>query len=123
MCLYFIYKYMQLNINELYHNYILKVVIFGLFTFKRQFRNPDVYKVSVIKFTNKRIPWKINLKIDTGIRLDKETERDIFIDEILNGVESEYLSIVRISLTTPLKSLSLEIDLKNESKYEKFIYS
>jgi hypothetical protein len=114
---------MQLNVNEIYHNYILRIVIFSLFTFKRQIRQPEIYTKSVTNFVNKRIPWKINLKIKTSERFNKETERDIFIDEILNGVESNYLSIVNVTLTTPLKDTHLEINLKDESKYEKFLYS
>ena len=75
---------MKLDINEIYHNYIIKIVIFALFLYKRQIRQPNVYKVSVMRFTIKRLPWKINLVIDTGIKLNKEDERDLIIDEILN---------------------------------------
>jgi hypothetical protein len=48
---------MKLDINEIYHNYIVRVVVFALFTFKRQIRQPNVYKISVITFTIKRLPW------------------------------------------------------------------
>ena len=114
---------MKLDINEIYHNYIIKIVIFALFLYKRQIRQPNVYKISVIKFTIKRLPWKINLVIDTGLKLDKEDERDLIIDEILNGIESDYLSTVTVTFTTPLKETTMLIDLSDESKYEEYLYS
>ena len=114
---------MKLDINEIYHNYIIKIVIFALFLYKRQIRQPNVYKISVIRFTIKRLPWKINLVIDTGIKLDKEDERDLIIDEILNGIESDYLSTVTVTFTTPLKETTMMIDLSDERKYEEYLYS
>ena len=114
---------MKLDINAVYHNYIVRIVIFALFTFKRQIRQPNIYKISVIKFTIKRLPWKINLVIDTGLKLDKEDEREILLEEILNGVESDYLSIVTVTFSTPLKEVTMNIDLSDERKYEEYLYS
>lgn len=114
---------MKLDINQIYHNYIVRIVIFALFTFKRQIRQPNIYKISVIKFTIKRLPWKINLVIDTGLKLDKEDEREILLEEILNGVESDYLSIVTVTFSTPLKEVTMNIDLSDEEKYSHYLYS
>ena len=114
---------MKLDINEVYHQYITKVVIFAIFLFKRQIRHPHVYKMSVQTYVNKRLPWKINLRIDAGERLNKEDERDLLLDELLNGVESDYLSYVLITFSTPLKETIMEINIKDEKKYEKFLYS
>jgi hypothetical protein len=114
---------MKLDINEVNHNYITKVVIFAIFLFRKQIRQPNVYKMSVINYVSKRLPWKINLRINTGERLSKEDERDILLDELLNGVESDYLSYVLITFTTPLKETIMEINIKDEKKYEKFLYS
>ena len=114
---------MKLDINEIYHNYIVRVVIFGLFLYKRIIKQPNVYKLSVINFTKKRLPWKINLIIDTGIILDKEDEREIILQEILEGIESDYLSTVVVTFTTPLKTITMTIDLKDEDKYEHFFYT
>jgi len=114
---------MKLDINEIYHNYIVRIVIFALFTFKRQIRQPNAYKISVIKFTIKRLPWKINLVIDTGLKLDKEDEREILLEELLNGIESDYLSIVTVTFSTPLKEVTMNIDLSDEKKYEHYLYS
>jgi hypothetical protein len=114
---------MKLDMNEIYHNYIVRIVIFALFTFKRQIRQPNAYKISVIKFTIKRLPWKINLVIDTGLKLDKEDEREILLEELLNGIESDYLSIVTVTFSTPLKEVTMNIDLSDEKKYEHYLYS
>ena len=114
---------MKLDINEIYHQYIVKVVIFSVFLYRRQIRQPNVFKLSVLGFTKKRLPWKINLIIDTGLKLDKEDEREILLEEILNGVESDYLSTVVVTFTTPLKEVTMEIDLKDEEKYQNFLYS
>ncbi len=115
---------MKLNINEVYHKYIIRVVIFALFTFKGQLRQPNVYKQSIDSFVKKRIPWKINLYVDTGERLSKEEERDLLLDELLNGIKTDYLKCVRIIFDTPAKkNYAMEIDLSDEKKYEDFLYS
>lgn len=113
---------MNLDINKVYHQYILRMVIFSLFLFKRQIRQPNIFSLSVISFINRRLPWKINLIIDTGVRVDKEEERDIFLEQLLNSVESDYLSEVTVSFVTPLKEVTMKIDLRDESKYEKYLY-
>ncbi len=114
---------MKLDINQVYHQYIIKVVIFSLFLYKRQIRQPNVYRMSVMAFVRKRLPWKVNINIDTGIRLDKDDERDLILDQILEGVETDYLSKVTVTFNTPLRDVTMEIDLLDEKKYEKFIYS
>jgi len=114
---------MKLDMNEIYHNYIVRVVVFALFTFKRQIRQPNVYKISVITFTIKRLPWKINLVIDTGLKLDKEDEREILLNELLEGIETDYLSTVVVTFVTPLKEVTMSIDLSDEEKYEHYLYS
>lgn len=113
---------MKLDINEVYHNYIVRVVVFAIFTFKRQIRQPNVFKQSVLSFISKRLPWKIGLRIDTGFKLDKEDEREIILEELLNGVETESLTIVTVTFITPLKETTMNIDLKDESKYQEYLY-
>jgi len=113
---------MKLDINEIYHNYIIRVVIFSLFLYKRQIRQPNVYRLSVLGFVNKRMPWKINLKIDTGLKLDKDDEREILLQELLDGIESDYLTTVTVTFTTPLKETTILVDLKHEDRYSDFLY-
>jgi hypothetical protein len=113
---------MKLDINEVYHNYIIRIVIFALFTYKRLIRKPQIYIISVVSFVEKRLPWKINLIIDVGLRVSKAEERTIFIDELLSDVKSDYLSFVTVTFRTPLKEITMKIDLSDESKYEKYLY-
>jgi hypothetical protein len=113
---------MKLDINEIYHNYIIRVVVFSLFLHKRQIRQPNVFRLSVLSFVKKRIPWKIELRIDTGIKLNKEDEREILLQELLDGVESDYLTTVTVTFMTPLKETTIMVDLKHEDRYEKFLY-
>lgn len=113
---------MDLDINKIYHQYITKIVIFSLFVHKSKIRQSNFYKLSVISFVNKRLPWKINLSIDTGVELDKDDERDLIIDTLINDVETDYLSVVEASFTTPLKNTTIKIDLSKIEKYKKFLY-
>jgi len=114
---------MKLDINEIYHQYIIRVVIFSLFLHKNLIKQPNIYKQTIYSFVNKRIPWKIKLTIDTGIQLDKEDQREIVLEELLNDVESDYLKIITASFTTPMKDVSLIIDLREEEKYQNFLYN
>jgi hypothetical protein len=113
---------MKLDISEVYHQYITKVVIFALFTFKGQIRQSNVYKMSVLGFVKRRLPWKINLIIDTGDRLSKEDERELMLDNILDNIESDYMMMVTVKFKTPKKETTMEIDLSDESKYEEYLY-
>jgi hypothetical protein len=113
---------MKLDISEVYHQYITRVVIFALFTFKGQVKQPNVYKLSVLGFVKRRLPWKINLLIDTGIKLNKDEEREIALAEILDNIESDYMTMVNVSFTTPSKQITMEIDLSDEGKYERYLY-
>ena len=63
---------MKLDVNHVYHQYITRIVIFSLFLFKRQLRQPGVYKQSVLTYVNRRLAWKINLSIDTFKNIVKE---------------------------------------------------
>ncbi len=114
---------MKLDINEVYHNYIVRVVIFSLFTHKRLVRQPNVFKQSVLSFVNKRVAWKINLDVSIPIQMTKDEEREILLNELLEGIESNYLSIVVVTFTTPLKETVIEVDLKDEDKYQNFLYN
>lgn len=114
---------MKLEINEIYHNYIIKIVIFAVFLYKNMIRQPSTYKLTVLSFVKKRIPWNINLKIDTGIRLDKDEEREIILKELLDDIKSDYLTNVVVTFNTPIKEVTMDIDLSDENKYEDYLYS
>lgn len=113
---------MKLDINEINHQHIVKVVIFALFLFKRQVRQPAVYRMSIMRFVRMRVPWKIDLIIRTEEKLGKEEEREIILSELLDGLESDYMTKVNVTFTTPIKTVNMEVDLSDEQKYEKFLY-
>jgi hypothetical protein len=113
---------MKLDINEIQHNYIIKIVIFTILLYKRFFRQPDIYKIAVKKFVDKKLPWDINLIINTGVKLNKNEEREIILQDILNGEKCNLTTTVTATFITPLKRTTISIDLKNEEKYLKFIY-
>ena len=75
-----------------------------------------------MKFIRQRIPWKIDLVIHTEEKLSLGEEREIKLEELLNGIESDYMTKVNVTFTTPLKNVSMEVDLKDEKKYEQFLY-
>ncbi len=115
---------MKLDINEVYHKYITKIVIFSLFAHKRMLRQPNAYRLAVIAFASKRLPWKIGLRVETLQEwMSKEESRDKALDEILYGIESDEMYSVIVSFTTPLKETFMEINLKEEEKYQKYLYS
>jgi hypothetical protein len=116
---------MKLDINEIYHQYIIRVIIFGLFLYKQQIRHqPNAYKLSVIAFVKKRLPWNTNLVINTGARLSKEDERELVLNEILYDViDNDYMKSVVVVFNTPYKEVIMEIDLTDEGRYSKYLYS
>ena len=75
---------MKLDINEIYHNYITKVIVFAIFTYKRQSRQPAIYRQSVLLFVNRRIPWKIKLDVTIDKKYDLDEDRDLLLGDILN---------------------------------------
>lgn len=109
--------------NEVYHQYIIRVVIFALFLYKNQIRNPRLYKRSIDFFLKKRLPWSINLYIDEE-RLPKDDERDLMLEQLLNNVKTDYLKTISVVFDTPFKNgCVIEVDLSDEKKYEKYLYS
>lgn len=115
---------MKLDINEVYHQYIIRMVVFAVFLFKRQVRQPNVYRLSIDTFLKKRMPWKINLYIDLGDNLSKANERDLILDDLLEGVETNHFKMVNVIFTTPLKKdYAMQIDISAEEKYTHFLYS
>jgi len=110
--------------NEVYHKYIIRVVIFALFTFKGQLRQPNVYKQSIDSFVKKRIPWKVELFILIGNEgISKEEQRDLILDELLSNNKNDFLKNIFIKIKTTFSEVELLVDLTNEKKYERLLYS
>jgi flagellar assembly factor FliW len=114
---------MKLDINEITHLYITKIVIFSIFLFKNDVKNYELYTNNIFKFLKKRLSYKINLKIENQIKLDIEDERDVLIDVLLNDSKIDYLNIVTVNFDTPIRNVTLKINLNDEIYYEKLLYS
>lgn len=114
---------MKLDFNEINHKYILRVVIFALFLYKFKFRNSDEYKYSVYKFVKKRLPWDIHLNIDIE-KKEKQIERKILLDSLLynENDDLEDLYTFKITFITPLKSVTMIVNLLDEERYGKFLF-
>ena len=90
---------MRLEINEINHQHIVKIVVFALFLFKSQIKSHSLYRLSVLKFIKSRIPWKIDLVIKTEERLDKDRERELILTELLIVM---LLIVVTLLIVTPV---------------------
>ena len=112
----------KLDLTEINHNYITRIVIFALFTYKILYKQPSVYKQSVLSFCSKRIPWDVKLEIDTGPETPKDDRRESVIDSILYDSEIG-INVVTAYYTTGLKKVSLNVNLEDEEKYQIFLYS
>lgn len=111
------------NINHIYHQYIKKIIFFAVFLYKNKIKNKEEYEKLVFNFVKKRIFWEINLKINAGERLPEKEERKLILDNLLRDIENDYPIKVEVSFNSPLKQTAIFIDLNQEEKYEKFIYS
>lgn len=114
---------MKLDINEINHQLIKKMVIFSLFLFKRQIGDRVLYEKSVRDFIKKRIIWEIEFYM-TPFIIDKQESRQNRLDFILNKKTYDDPNlIVDVRFRTAMKLVELTIDLKEEDKYEKYIYT
>ena len=112
---------MKLEINELYHNYIIRMVIFALFLYRSDYRKFDTYKTNVSNFLTKRVPWKIDLYLDRDIKTTYE-ERFIIIEELISGNKSDYMNLLEVHVKTPIKEVKMVIDFRKKDEYEKYLY-
>ena len=115
---------MKLDFNELNHNYIIRVVIFSIFLYKFKYRDIMDYKQSVHNFIKKRLPWDINLQINTGNQISKEEEREILLNQLLYDEDDDLndMFTFQISFLTPLKEVTMIINLLDEDRYEIFLF-
>ena len=114
---------MQLDISEINHNYITRIIILSVFIFKNLRNQPQVYKQSVISFCKKRIPWKIDINIDTGPEMDLQDKRDITLENLLYDADLKTNNIITVYYETSFKKMSLNINVEDEEKYELFLYA
>ncbi|MCK9477501.1 MAG: hypothetical protein M0R46_16415 [Candidatus Muirbacterium halophilum] len=112
---------MKLDINEVNHNYIKRVVIFSLFLYKNYIRKPNVYLYNINNFIKNKLGMDINIKIDYESK-SLEEEREILIDSLLKEETSNYQSIIHVSFNTSTRYVTMDIDINDEEKYSNFLY-
>lgn len=109
---------MELDYNKIIHNYIIRVVIFSAFLYRNKVRDAEVYKKSVSNYIFSKTKLLIDMEVDD---IDINENRLNIINDILYG--KKYSIYVRIKIKTPLKSVSLNIDINDDKTYEKYLYS
>jgi hypothetical protein len=133
---------MDLDINKIYDNFIIKIVIFALFLHKsKRIKEPDLYIKEVTDFVSKKIgKGKQNggfrMYINPGKPISIVQKRNHKILNVLKNIEMsgdspDYIedigghkggiNMVEVRLTTPLRTVDMFIDLDDEERYEKFL--
>jgi len=116
---------LKLDYQEILHNYITRLVVFGVFLFKEQRRQESVYRESVRVFIKRRLRTDIDLTLEVGPKLTLEDQRDLQIESILNNFdETKFLNLVVVEFKTGYKEkVTLQINLNEEERYESYLYS
>lgn len=116
---------MELDYQKIQHNFITRIVIFGIFLYKNLRRQEKVYENSVRVFLRKRISQDIELSLEVGPKMPKDEIRNSLIDSIFDpdnkGVPLFHL--VNVRFKTSLMDVNMQIDLNSEEKYEDYLYS
>ena len=114
---------MRLDAQLINHNYITRMVIFSVFLFKK-YRNQELaYTQMVNTFLRKKVHAKIEIQLECGPKLATQDSRDNIIESLLNEDDFDYMNLVVANFKTPLKEMSLQIDLNQEEKWNAYIYS
>jgi len=113
----------KLDAQEIKHNYIVRMVIFSVFLFKKYRKEENVYRQMIVNFLRKKVGYSIELSLECGPKIPKQEQRDNLIDGILNDEEIIYLNLVVVEFRTSYKSVSLQIDLNQEDKYDQYLYA
>lgn len=111
---------MNLDINTIQHNYIMRMVVFSIFLHKVNINDRELFVKKVQRFLKSRIPSVLSsLKISFP-PISKEDKRVMVIDKILYE-DKNLLDFVVVSFSTPLKMVNLQIDISDEEKWENFL--
>lgn len=112
----------MLDFQKINHNYIIRTVIFSAFLYKSDLKNKEIYQSNIQKFISNKLP-KINISIIFPIDISKDESRNLILDKILyDSEESNISKLIVLTFKTPLKEVSIQIDLDNQEKYELFLY-
>ena len=112
---------MKIDLQEINHNYIIRLVIFSIFMYKRLRDNPKVYEEAVKIFINKRLNSGLDIKIEFP-QMSVQDKRNYLVDNILFDDEVGSMDYLYVNFTTQYKEVNLQIDLNDEEKYQLYLY-
>jgi hypothetical protein len=114
---------MKLDAQIIHHNYITRMVIFSVFLFKNYRNQESVYAQMINSFLKKKVHTKLQVELECGPKLATQDSRDTIIESLLNEDDFDHMNLVVVNFKTPLKEMSLQIDLNQEEKWNDYIYS
>jgi hypothetical protein len=116
---------MKMELQEINHNYVTRIIIFSLFLFKEHRFDKSVYEKKIRTYLTQRFHTDIIVHFDVGPDI---SPREQIIDKIerYKGMreesESNLNNIVYVSYKTGYKTSNLEINLFDPDKYEPYLY-
>ena len=115
---------MRLDVNELNHKYIIRIVILAVFMHKDMKSQELIYKEYVRSFVQKRLGYDMELSLEVGPKIAKAERRDQVLSDLLDEVEDSrgIMNLVVVTFKTGFKDVNLQINLREEDKYENYIY-
>ncbi len=114
---------MKLDAQIIHHNYITRMVIFSVFLFKNYRNQESAYAQMINGFLKKKVHTKLQVELECGPKLATQDSRDTIIESLLNEDDFDHMNLVVVNFKTPLKEMSLQIDLNQEEKWNDYIYS
>lgn len=99
------------------------MVIFSVFLFKKYRNQESAYTQIVNAFLKKKVHSKIEVRLECGPKLATQDSRDTILEGLLNEDDFDYMNLVVANFKTPLKEMSLQIDLNQEEKWNDYLYS
>lgn len=113
---------MKLDAQIIHHNYITRMVIFSVFLFKNYRNQESAYAHMINSFLKKKVHTKLQVELECGPKLATQDSRDTIIESLLNEDDFDHMNLVVVNFQTPLKQMTLQIDLNQEQKWNDYLY-
>ena len=114
---------MRLDIQEINHKYITRMIIFSVFLFKNYRKNEGEYSRMICDYLRTKVKYTGDIKITCGPKYSLEEQREKSLESLFSDEGVEVLNLVVVQFKTALKEVNLQIDLSKEEKYESYLYS
>ena len=99
------------------------MVVFSIFLFKKYRKDELVFSQIVNSFLKKKVHKQLQVHLECGPKLAIQDSRDSLIENLLNEDDFDHMNLVVANFKTPLKEMSLQVDLNQEEKYNSYLYS